>query len=75
MMTGMRRNVLRLAATLLVTVGCMSATGCYERVISSRGIGSDSSSVEYFEPNRKEDPIDRLLYGKSDKNSGSYKRK
>jgi hypothetical protein len=73
-MVRMRRFSSRLTVTLIGVAVCSTSMGCYKRVISSTGIGSDRGSQKIYEPNRKEDPIDRLLYGESDKKSGSYRK-
>ncbi len=54
--------VRRLGALLALVVAASAVTGCYERVVRTRGAGVDRT-VDVYEPNRSDEPdvIDRLL--------------
>ena len=55
---------LRLAAVALCAAS-LAAGGCYQRTIRSKGIGSDSVTVE--QPYQESNPVDDALFGPIDR--------
>ncbi len=51
----------RLGALLALVVAASAVTGCYERVVRTRGAGA-ARTVDVYEPNRSDEPdvIDRV---------------
>ena len=60
----MRNRLPRLVVVLVLAGLGAAATGCYEHVIRTEGIGSDR--VDTYEPNSKDEPdvLDNILWGK-----------
>ncbi len=65
----MRKFARRLSLVLFLAAFCWPQTACYRHVIKDDRWGSGDEEI--YEPNRKPDVIDRLLYGKEDDDKSS----
>lgn len=59
--TAFQRHLRTLLFAAGATIALACLTGCYERVISAKGLGSDR--IETQQPYQEDSEVDRWLYG------------